>query len=238
MRQVLSTVVAVALLLGLGALAVLALPGAQVALNSARTAQIAPVALAAAAPDAAPESTKFNFVALPLDSSASITPYRASGLAAYIGSSVMQVMKWNGDLQGFDTFVPGVMPPVPPLDFELAIGGAYFLELGSGPTLLSLVGNVPVEGTVSHDLVKGSSLTDCKFNSISIPLDREDITTAQALADDIGGVLQVMTWNTTLQGFDSYLPGVMPPVPPLNFEIKIGYPYFVCVNSAGPANWQ
>ncbi len=239
MKRALSTAVAVALLLGLGALAVLALPGAQFAGNPARSA---PVVLAAA-PDAAPASTMFNFVALPLDSSASITPYRASGLATYVGSSVAQVMKWNGALQGFDTFVPGVSPPIPPFDFDLTVGtsnagGSYFLELGAGPTVLSLVGNVPDQGSVVHSLVKGSSTTDCKFNSISIPLDRDDITTAQALADSVTGVLQVMTWDTTLQGFNAYVPGVSPPIPPFNFEVKIGYPYFICVNSAGPTTWH
>ena len=239
MKRLILTALAVALLLSLGALAVLARGGGDILTPADSGVSAAAQPQTAAAPDApaAPDANMFNFIALPLDSSSSITPFRASGLAAYIGSSVKQVMKWNSDLQGFDTFVPGVSPPVPPFDFSLVVGGSYFLELGSGTTVLSLVGNVPASGSISQSLLPGSSATECRFNSISIPLDRADITNAQGLAADVGGVSQVMTWNATLQGFDSYVPGVSPPVPPFNFDVKIGYPYFLCVNSNGPTTW-
>jgi hypothetical protein len=237
MKRMLSTALVVALLLSLGALAVLARGGGDILTPADNAVAAAAQPQTAAAPDA-PDSTMFNFIALPLDSSSSISPFRASGLATYVGSSVQQVMKWNSALQAFDTFVPGVSPPVPPFDFDLAVGGSYFLELGSGISVLSLVGDVPDSGTISQSLLPGSTLTDCVFNSISIPLDRADITNAQGLAADVGGVLQVMNWNATLQAFDTYVPGVSPPVPPFNFDVKIGYPYFLCVNSDGPTTWQ
>jgi hypothetical protein len=244
MKRFFSTTLAIVLLLGLGTLAVLARPGGAELLSPVRTASAltAPTAQGDAADpavtDAVSASAMFNSIALPLDSSASITPFRASGLATYVGSSAKQVMKWNSALQGFDSFVPGVSPPIPPFDFDLQVGGAYFLELGSGASVLSLVGNVPDKGSIIQSLLRGSSPTDCKFNSISAPLDRADITNAQRLATDIGGISQVMTWNAVLQGFDSYIPGVSPPVPPFNFDIKIGYPYFLCVNSNGPTTWH
>jgi hypothetical protein len=248
MKRILSTALAIALLLSLGGLAVLARPEGANLLSPTGVAQrvdrsaLVSAALQGAAevsavPDAAPNSGKFNFIALPLDSSASITPFRASGLAAYIGSNVRQVMRWNRAVQGFDTYVPGVSPPFPPSDFDLAVGGAYFLELGSGSTVLSLVGKVPDRGTIVQTLLPGPSPTQCKFNSISIPLDRDDITNAQELATDVGGVSQVMSWNAALQGFNSYVPGVSPPFPPANFDIEIGYPYFLCLNSNGPTTW-
>lgn len=231
MKRVLTTVLAVALLLGLGALAVLAMPRANAPLAAA------PVVSAAAQlnPDApAVGPTSFNAIALPLKASASISPFTASGLAAYHGDGVVQVLKWNPEIQSFDSYVPGVSPSF--LDFELEVGGSYFLELdNTSGTVFSIVGDVPDPEEVFFGLTKGTSATDCAFNSLSIPLDQSGITKASELAADIGGVVQVLQWDAGIQSFSSYVPGVSGEF--LDFDVRIGYPYFICVNDTGPAQW-
>ncbi|MCX7706805.1 MAG: hypothetical protein N2204_02200, partial [Anaerolineae bacterium] len=108
MRQTLSTLVAIALLVGLGALAVLALPSGQVALNPAPAAVAAQVA---AGPETVNATDKFNAIALPLDVQTAWAnagySFTAQGLAEYIGvSSVSQVLRLNANLQGYDSWFP------------------------------------------------------------------------------------------------------------------------------------
>lgn len=231
MKRILTTLLAVALLLGLGALAVLAMPSASAPLVAAP--------FVSAAADFDPDTpavgmTNFNAIAMPLDASASISPFTASGLAAYHGDSVVQVLRWNPGIQSFDSYVPNVSPSV--LDFELEVGRSYFLELDSrSGTVFSIVGDVPEPGEVFFSLTKGTTATACAFNSVSIPLDQSGIKKASELATDVGGVLQVLQWDAAIQSFNAYVPGVSPSV--LDFDVRIGYPYFICVNNAGPAQW-
>lgn len=233
MKNIASFLVFALLFLGLGALALFAAPeqlnqlaGAAVGENSTELAALVPEAQAA--------TTSFNFVALPLDASASIDPFTAAGLAAYQGDSVQQVLRWNPAQQTFDSYVPGVSPPF--ADFSLEVAGSYFLEVdATAGDVFTTVGDVPAQGSISFDLTLGASPNDCAFNSISIPLDRSDITVASELAADIGGTEQVLSWNATNQSFDSYVPGVSPPF--ADFQVKIGYPYFICVDNGGPVMW-
>ena len=191
-------------------------------------------ASAAGLRETAAGADKFNFISIPLDASSAISPFKASGLAAYHGSSVRQVLSWDATNQRMLSYAPGVSPLF--ADFSLAVGGAYFLVLDSSSTsTFSIVGSVPDPGTVSFTLAKGASTVACKFNAISIPLDSTGISTAAELASDMGGVLQVISWDATNQQIISYAPGSSPPF--ANFAVHIGYPYLVCVNSAGPSSW-
>lgn len=180
-----------------------------------------------------PAPDKLNMVALPLDSTASITPYRASGLAIYTGSGVKRVLRWNPVTQSYASYIPSVSPP--PLDFSLVTGGAYMLEVDTtAPSILSLVGNVPTQGSVVFSLTQGSPST-CALNDISLPLDSLTLTQASLLAADIGGVKRVLNWNANTQTYNSYIPGVSPP--PLNFATRVGYPYTVCLDDTAPTTW-
>lgn len=176
-------------------------------------------------------SNLFNMIGLPLDSTSLITPFQASGLINYVGGGVEQVLRWDSALQGYefyDTFSPSF------LNFPLTIGQAYLLETDSEVSpLLSLVGNVPLQGSVTFDFTLGSSST-CAFNSLTIPLDRTDITQASDLMADITGVEQVLKWNVVLQGYESY-DGFGPFF--TNFAVKAGYPYLVCLNNTAPNSW-
>jgi hypothetical protein len=180
-----------------------------------------------------PALNKFNMVALPLDSTASISPYRASGLANYVGSGAKQVVRWNSVSQSYVGYVPGFSPPF--ADFSLQIGGAYLLEVDhTVDAILSLVGRVPLQGSVVFPFTQGS-LSSCSFNSLSVPLNHISITRASELALDIGGVSQALAWNANLQVYNSYVPGFSPPF--ANFAVRAGYPYLVCLDDTAPLNW-
>ncbi len=172
----------------------------------------------------------YNFISIPLDSTASISPFNASGLATYMGSSVKKIVRFDPSIQGFKTHTVGGSLN----NFDLTIGGAYFIEVDStSANALSFVGNVPAQGSVTFSLTRGSTPTDCRYNAISIPLDRADITNAAGLATAIGGISKVVRWDASIQGFRTHTVGGSLN----NFGTSIGQPYFVCVNGNGPTSW-
>ncbi len=236
MKRLFSTMLAVVVLLGLGALAMLAVPGGAGLPAQAASALAAPAAQGDTTatqpemPAAAPLSNSYNLIALPLDSTASISPFTAAGLAAYVGSNVKAVIMYDSGTQGFKTHTVGS----PFNNFSLTIGGAYFLEVDATPvTVVSFVGGVPDPGTVVFTLARGATPSECRYNAISVPLDKSTITLASELAAAITGVNQVVFWDAGTQGFKTHTVGS----PFNNLPVKIGYPYFVCVNSTGPATW-
>ncbi len=250
MRRLLSTAFAVVLLLGLAALAVLARPNDATQMAPARAdsgvttqtdspAVIQPSGLKPMAPAAPSATQKYNAIGLPLDSSAQFS-YNADGLANYIGASVQQVLRLDARRKAFDSWYPasqdgyigGIYTETP---FTLTVGGGYWVLLDStSPTVLSFVGNVPAAGSVKFTFV-GTSPT-CSNNQITVPLDQAGITNADLLANSIGAanVDQVLRLNAARQGFDSWYPasqdgyvdGVYTETP---FDVKIGYPYWICL---------
>lgn len=250
MRQVFSVMVAIALLVGLSALAVLALPHGQTMLNP-------PLGKAdgqsSSTPVAIGTTDKFNAIALPLDVQATWASagfsFTAQGLAEYIGlSSVSQVLRLNPSLQGYDSWFPdsgfgfldGTLVTTP---WPLQTGMAYRVVLNANnPSLntFSLLGAVPPQGSITFTLVGESP--GCKLNDIMVPLDQPSITNANDLALSLGGssnVSQVLRLNATLQGYDSWYPesgfgfvnGSFTTTP---FPVQVGYPYAVCLT--GGAN--
>ena len=174
-----------------------------------------------------------NLIAIPLDSTTLISPFKASGLVSYVGSGVKQVSKWNSSTQSFDTFIPVISPPAQ--DFDLTIGGGYLLVVDDSPeTTLTFVGQVPPIGSVIFNLTPGTT-SSCTFNKISIPLDLVSITKASELASDIGGVVQVLAWDPQQQNFRTFVPGLSPPT--LDFTTRTGYSYFVCLADTAPVSW-
>lgn len=223
MKSSLSSLAIVVLLVALGLLTVVALPrGMEPATASAPAAPAAAPLLEVAAPNAA----KYNMIAMPLNASQQFSSagysFDADGLAALVGPSVQQVLRWNASTQTFEARIPGVDGP----NFALAVGGVYWLLLDSAaPTVLSFVGDVPAAGSISYSLVGGSP---CKYNAIMLPLDQASITTADQLAAAIGNVAQVLSWNASTQTYQTRLPGIDGP----NFAVKIGYPYLVCMDQS------
>jgi hypothetical protein len=203
-----------------------------------------------AGPAAPASAQNFNALALPLDVQSNWSnegyTFDAQGLAEYAGlSSVGQVLHVNAETQGYDSWLPsagyGFVDGAYTTDpFGLQTGDAYRLVVNNSDpdlTLTTFVGDVPDAGAVTFALV--GSDPGCKINDISIPLGRSDITDADLLANSMGGsdnVQQILRLNPDQQGYDSWLPGpgygfvdggyVTEP-----FEVRIGYPYAVCLKS-------
>jgi hypothetical protein len=232
MRPVLTTVLAVALLLGLGALAVLALPN-----GSASLAGVPAVSAAAPEfqPDAPAATNKVNVIAMPLDATNQFTSagksFDADGLAAIAGTGVQQVLSWNPSTTSYRTWDPLAQDGD---NFQLTVGGNYRLVLDStASTIISFVGDVPAQGSVSFSLVRPSG-AGCIINDISLPLDKAGITNAEQLAAAVTNVSQVLEWNASTQGYRTWDSLAADGD---NFVTKIGYPYRLCLLSGGATTW-
>lgn len=232
MRRVLTTALAVALLLGLGALAVLALPNANASLAGAP-----PVSAAAPEfnPDAPTATLNYNAIGLPLNAANQFTSagysYNADGLAKLIGAGVTQVLSWNPNTQTYLTWDATIQDGT---NFNLTTSNAYWVQLNNtAASVVSFVGDVPAQGSVHFTLVRPAS-GNCLLNDMTLPLDRADIVDANGLATAVGNVSQVLQWNATTQTFVTWDVGIQDGT---NFATKIGYPYRLCLNSGGATTW-
>jgi len=227
---------AVALLVGLGALAVLALPRGQVALNPAPVAVAAQAAAAPLVEAAAPNAAQnYNVIATPLDSTQQFASqgltYDAPGLAGLVGTGVKQVLKWNAPSQTYLVWDAVLQDGD---NFALTTGGVYWLLLdNTASNIVSFVGHVPALGFVSFSLTRPAG-GGCLLNDISIPLDRSHITTPAQLATSVGNVAQVLQWNATTQTFYVWDVDLNDGD---NFAVKIGYPYRLCLKAGGSTTW-
>jgi hypothetical protein len=242
MKRLLSTVFAAVLLLGLVALAVLARPNGATPTAPARadspvTGQDAdPASKVRPAPQLPARTSatqNWNEIAIPLSNTTSLPD--AQALANAI-TGTQQLLHWDATAQTFEFYIPDpIFPGGFGTNFNIVLGEAYMVLVdNSAPTVFSLVGDVPPQsgnpGAVQFNLKGGAP---CKWNHISLPLDKGSITNAQQLADTIGDVEQLLSWNATAQTFEFYIPDpVFPGGFGTNFTTKIGYPYFVCMTAA------
>lgn len=254
MKRLASTFLFVIIQLALVGLAIVALAGApavavpgQSSDRAAEAAQtIAPAAEpprdvsigASSAPAADPFVQRLNMIALPLHSQAMFAAlghtFNAKGLAAYIGPAVIRVQVWQPGSQTYRSSVK----PFAINNFALQTGGVYMVTLDNSDQTLSvftIVGDVPppsqttpqgTPGRVEYTLAGGSP---CKLNQLTSPLDRSDLAKAKDLALAIGNVVRIQQWNANTQVYQSSLA----PFALNNFDVKIGYPYMVCVNTPG-----
>lgn len=220
MGRVLSTIIAVALLLGLGALAAMALPGS----SAPMTAGAVAAAPLAAEPDA-PAAENYNLIALPLNSQAQFAAagatWDAEGLAQFIGTGVTQVLRWDESV-GFQIWYPLTNRGI---NFPLVVSGTYFVLLDTNATsnVVSFVGGVPDMGSVQYDLVGG---TPCVYNSFMVPLDQTAITSETLLGQALVNAEQVLSWDATNQNWLIWYPATGRGS---TFPVKIGHPYFACM---------
>ena len=237
MKRLVSTALAVALLLGLGVLAVLARGGGDI-LSPADNAVAAAAQpqTAAAAPDAPAVVGKYNMLGVPLIVS-SIT--NETSLAAYIqnntSTTVARILKWDPSLNGVGGYLSYIPGDEESSRFPIWAGDAFWLlSVGSGTPVLSYVGDVPAEHSVTFDLV--GSTPNCRYNMITVPLDKGTITNETQLADDIGAsdVARILYWDPVLNGTGGYLSYVPGDGESSRFAVKIGYPYWVCMKTSKP----
>ncbi len=244
MKRVLTTSIAIALLLGLGVLAVLARPANSNVVLAPDPGRAAAALNLPAAPYIPASTTvgspKWNAIAMALDSTATIS--NAQTLANVI-TGTQQLLRWDATpgVQTFEYYIPDpIIPGGFGTNFSMTVGAPYMVQVDStAPMTFTLVGNVPPQtgnpGAVQFSL---AGATPCLWNFISLPLDRTGITNAQGLADAITNVRQVLRWDATpgVQTFEYYIPDpVIPGGFGTNFTTRIGYPYFVCLTVG--RNW-
>ena len=157
-------------------------------------------------------TTDFNEIAIPLIMNNVTT---ASELMAAI-PNCNSVARWNASSQGYDQYIP----PIPPTNFAVSMGYPYYVNVTAN-TVFTLVGEY---ATPSFNLIT-TPTTD--FNEIMLPLDRSDVTTASQLMAAVPNCNSIAKWNAQTQGYDQYIP----PIPPTNFAVRVGYPYYVNVTA-------
>lgn len=238
MKRLVSTALAVALLLGLGALAVLARGGGDIL----SPVKAAPVALAAsqpqtaAAPEAPQATEKWNNIAMPLGVSGVAT---ADDVAAYINSntnppsaanSITSVARWDASGQGLVIRDVGSSFGEP--NFPVQTGDWLLVSANANSATdftFAWVGNVPAAGYRTYSIVADG------WSAIMLPLnvDTTTIQTADDLAVAIGGVASVAKWDASGQGLIVRDVGSSFGEP--DFAVRIGYPYLVYSTEA--KNW-
>jgi hypothetical protein len=92
------------------------------------------------------------------------------------------------------------------------------------------VGDVLSKDEVRFALTRAEPGGSCAHNFISVPLHRDDLADADALAADIGGVYMVNRYNAATQDLTWRMPGVSGE----NFSVRAGYPYIVCLDETAP----
>ena len=232
MKRLLSTTAFLIVIVAIAAAAVYALNGASVAETAAAPAAMTGSASVQSEVLAPAATTKYNVIAMPLNSQQNFLDegytWDLAGLGDYVGAGVAQVLEWNPSTGTYLQYIPGLGGDNP----ALKVGGVYWVELdSSADTVVSFVGDVPDQGSVSFALVRPTS--GCTYNDISLPLDQSAITTAQELADAVGNVEQVLAWNPTTNSFLQYIPGLGGD----DIDMKIGYPYELCLQSGGATTW-
>ncbi|MBN1315971.1 MAG: hypothetical protein JXA42_10900 [Anaerolineales bacterium] len=172
-----------------------------------------------------PNSLNFNDIAMVLDVS---SVNSASTLASYIGSSVYMVSHYIAPNQTLETFIVGN----PATDFSLSSGEfVYLVTDNTAPATIALVGDVPAKNSLSFSLVSSSTP---KFNLLSMPLDKDELTSASKVYDDIGaGVVMVSRYQSENQVFETYIPGN----PLTDFDLVIGEPFALVLSTGAPSNW-
>jgi hypothetical protein len=266
MKRLVSTALAVALLLSLGALAVLARSGGATLLPSVLAAPVAqdvivdPAAVPAqgnnpqsdesktnlnAAPESPTMDLKWNAVALPLDSGSTT----AEDLATYIESfcsptlcptAIQKVSIWDSASATWNTRdITGDPASGFPENFAIEPGDSVFVAAdNTTPTTFSWVGGVPPKCADDSANCVQFALSD-GWHFIMIPLEKSGIITAEALAADIGaGVSKVSTWDPGSGTWNTRdITGDPTSGFPENFDVKAGYPYFILASGLSDPIW-
>jgi hypothetical protein len=157
-------------------------------------------------------TTDFNEIALPLNIE-NIT--NAAELMALI-PGCNSVARWNASLQGYEQYISFI----PPTNFDVEMGYPYYVNV-TGNAVFTLMGEI---ADPTFDLVT-TATTD--FNEVMLTLDKTVLTTASELMTDIPFCNSIARWNAALQGYEQYISFI----PPTNFGVRVGYPYYVNVTS-------
>jgi len=148
-------------------------------------------------------STNINEIGLPVELE---NIARASELQNFY-NNINGVYYWNIEQQGVCQYIPGVEST----NFNLEFGKPIIVNAVDNKTI-TFCGKL-IKATYNFFTTDGTS-----FNSLMIPFEKTQITSASLLMADINGCNGVASWNAALQGFDQYIPAI----PVTNFQIKPG----------------
>ncbi len=127
----------------------------------------------------------------------------------------LSVARWNAAAQGYEQYIPGIQAT----NFEVSMGGTYFITSGSAVPF-TLLGEAVFPEFVLE------KRTGSSFHTIMLPLDKPDLQNARKLYDNIPYCDGLAFWNVDIQGYEQYIPEV----PPTDFPVQAGHPYFVSVS--------
>jgi hypothetical protein len=155
-----------------------------------------------------------NYVALPMDQGFT----SASAFGTYAGATVVQ--KWDPVSESWDPVISELMPGWWDNDFTVGPGDALLINVAGEGALYS-VGDLPAPATYS--LVAG-------LNSLMIPLNRSDLTSASAAGTEMGATV-VQAWDPTSESWDPVISELMPGWWDNDFAISIAKPLLVVVGT-------
>ena len=173
------------------------------------------------------ENPVYNFLSLPLVNNA----YDNAKTLAQDVSGVDAVLKLDKNTNAYTTFfLPGINFGN---NFSLAAGMPVLISANkNAPDNWFYTGDVPLPATLQFQLNHAEKGT---YNEIILPLDRTDITTADQLAKDIGGVDVVLKIDPATNGFSKFwLPSINYGE---NFTIEPGEAVLINVNTNAPDVW-
>ncbi len=171
---------------------------------------------------------RYNLIGMPLVTDA---VGNADDLADRVGSGVYNVLRYVATTQSVEFWLPGLEIGS---NFPLATGDTAYLHLDeNAPPRLALTGGIPAPGSVQHALTPADPGASCAYNFVTLPLDRDDLTTAEALAADIGGVYMVLRYDAPTQGITFRVIGLTGE----NFSVYPGRPYILCLTESAPTSW-
>jgi hypothetical protein len=174
---------------------------------------------------------RYNYISLPLDTDIS----NAKQLAEAIGSGVKVVLQLDHKTNGFSTYyLPELNFPTTPFAIHSGMPVLVQADL-TAPESWFYCGTVPVAGALQFSLSTAFKYT---YNEIILPLDRQEITDADQLAAEIGGVDVLLKLSSDGRGFSQYwLPALKFGNPMTPFSIAPGEPVLIQVNKTAPALW-
>jgi len=155
-------------------------------------------------------TTDFNGIALPLVISEVTNAQELMNKIPGCNS----IARWNAEYQAYEQYVPAV----PQTNFSVEMGFPYYVN-ATVDTVFTLTGELT---SPTFNLITTPS-TD--FNEVMLPLDKTNITKASELLSDIPYCNSVARWNAAVQGYEQYIPAL----PSTDFEVTVGYPYYVNV---------
>ncbi len=176
-----------------------------------------------------PTQTVYNYLSLPLLNGAIS---KASQVAASI-TGVSAVFKIDSTTNRFSKiYIPGISSSKD--DFEIPVGTPALVSLKStAPSEWFYTGMVPDSNAVRFALRRDAV---GKYNEITVPLHRSNITNALELAKSIGGVRSLFKLDPATNRFSIiYIPGITGQSG--NFSVQCGEPVLINITNSAPPMW-